>query len=157
MKRLLLVLSICLISLLGCDDPVPLETPGIDLSNTVILFDDINSIKLEKDPLHITKTRIEKDSLIINIEYSGGCTKHDFKLFIGKWILKSNPPQAELYLSHNSNGDMCEAYIRREIKFDLTLFKNWFANSMKLKGELILRIHEPGNNEPFKPMISYFL
>ena len=153
----LIIISFCLALTIACDSLGPLEMPNPDLSNTVILFDDINSIKLEKDPLHITKTRIEKDSLIINVEYSGGCTKHDFKLFIGKWILKSNPPQAELYLSHNSNGDMCEAYIRREIKFDLTLLKNWFGNSMKLKGELILRIHEPGSNEPFKPMISYFL
>ncbi|MFA5806010.1 MAG: hypothetical protein WC879_15340 [Melioribacteraceae bacterium] len=153
----LIIISFCLALTIACDSLGPLEMPNPDLSNTVILFDDINSIKLEKDPLHITKTRIEKDSLIINVEYSGGCTKHDFKLFIGKWILKSNPPQAELYLSHNSNGDMCEAYIRREIKFDLTLLKNWFANSMKLKGELILRIHEPGNNEPFIPMVSYIL
>lgn len=153
----LIIISFCLAVTIACDSSGPLEIPNLDLSNTVLLFDDINSIKLEKDPLRITKTRIEKDSLIINVEYSGGCTKHDFKLFIGKWILKSNPPQAELYLSHNSNGDMCEAYIRREIKFNLYLLKNWFANSMNLKGELILRIHEPGNNSPFIPMVSYIL
>ncbi len=153
----ILSLFVCLIFLPSCNEPELLEMPGIDLSGDVVLFDNFSQIKLIDHPLCITKTRIEKDSLIINVEYSGGCTKHDFKLFIGKWILKSNPPQAELYLSHNSNGDMCEAYIRREIKFDLTLLKNWFANSMKLKGELILRIHEPGNNEPFTPMVSYIL
>ncbi|MBI5730864.1 MAG: hypothetical protein HY963_06985 [Ignavibacteriales bacterium] len=153
----ILSLFVCLIFLLSCNEPELLEMPGIDLSGDVVLFDNFSQIKLIDHPLRITKTRIEKDSLIINVEYSGGCTKHDFKLFIGKWILKSNPSQAELYLSHNSNGDMCEAYIRREIKFDLTLLKNWFANSMKLKGELILRIYEPRNNEPFKPMLSYFL
>ena len=153
----LIIISFCLAVNISCDSSGPLGIPNPDLFNNVILFDDFNSIKLEKDPLRITKTRIEKDSLIINIEYSGGCTKHEFQLFIGKWILKSNPPQAELYLSHNSNGDMCEAYIRREIKFDLYQLKNWFGNSMNLKGVLILRIHEPGSNEPFIPMVSYIL
>lgn len=153
----LIIISFCLAVIISCDSSGPLEIPNPYLFNNVILFDDFNSIKLDKDLLSITKTRIEKDSLIISVEYSGGCTKHEFKLFIGKWILKSNPPQAEIYISHNSNGDMCEAYISREIKFDLTLLKNWFTSGMNLKGELILRIHEPGNNEPFIPMVRYIL
>ncbi|MEK6552891.1 MAG: hypothetical protein AABZ54_05530, partial [Bacteroidota bacterium] len=68
----LIIISFCLALTIACDSLGPLEMPNPDLSNTVILFDDINSIKLEKDPLHITKTRIEKDSLIINVEYNGG-------------------------------------------------------------------------------------
>lgn len=153
----LIIISFCLAVTIACDSSGPLEIPNPDLSKTVLLFDDINSIKLEKDPLHITKTRIEKDTLYINVEYSGGCSRHEFKLYVWKGILKSNPQQAEIFVSHNSNGDLCKAWIRKEIKFELSTLRVWYLEGMNISGELILRIHEPGNNEPFTPMVSYIL
>jgi len=156
MKNIFLIF-ISISALTCCFDSIPLESPSIYYSENVIMFDNWNSIKLIKDPLVISKVKIEKDSLIISVEYSGGCAKHDFKLFIGKWLLKSNPPQAELFLSHDSHGDMCLAWISRDLKFDLTLLKNWFSANMNLKGELILRIYSPGKSEPFSPLLSYYL
>lgn len=53
--------------------------------------------------------------LTLNVSYSGGCEEHVFELVLGT--------QTDLYLSHNANGDRCEAYLTENLKFDLSPIK----------------------------------
>lgn len=69
------------------------------------------------DPVTIQGLNINGDCLEISVSYAGGCENHDFGLTWDGSILKSLPPQANLPLSHDSNGDMCEALISETISF----------------------------------------
>lgn len=74
--------------------------------------------KYSMDPFRLDSAYIEEDWLMIKVSYSGGCKSHDLHL----WKLPPNalnPPPVELALSHNANGDMCEAYLTRWLVFSL--------------------------------------
>jgi hypothetical protein len=125
------------------------------VKKSAILFDDSSKIDISTDALNLTKASIRNDLLTLTVGYSGGCKEHEFQLFVWKGIAKSNPPRAELLLSHNGNGDLCEAYITQELKFDLTAFKLHMKKQFNYSGAVILRIYPPGSNEPFKPEPVY--
>lgn len=84
------------------------------------------SIKIQKDYSYaetdhfsILDMRCSGDSLLVKIEYGGGCEKHVFTMFSNNLWLKSLPSQLTLYLEHESNNDMCRALITETIAFDL--------------------------------------
>ncbi|MCX6224162.1 MAG: hypothetical protein NTV01_05350 [Bacteroidia bacterium] len=74
--------------------------------------------KYSMDPFRLDSAYVDDDCLMMQVSYSGGCRDHEFNL----WRLPPNalnPPPVELALSHNSNGDACEAYITRWLIFSL--------------------------------------
>lgn len=74
--------------------------------------------KYSMDPFRLDSAYIDKDWLMMQVSYSGGCKDHEFNL----WRLPPNalnPPPIELALSHKANGDLCEAYITRWLIFSL--------------------------------------
>ncbi|MCX7874909.1 MAG: hypothetical protein N2321_01940 [Melioribacteraceae bacterium] len=82
---------------------------------------------ISKDYLKINSVSIEKNLLDVSLSYSGGCQEHFIDIFAYTSIAKSNPPQLTLQFSHNANNDMCEAYITRKMRFDLSTIKNYLA------------------------------
>jgi hypothetical protein len=92
------------------------------------------------DPLTVTGVSVAVNTLTIEVGYSGGCEEHSIDLYTDKLLLESDPPQINLWLSHNAHGDMCEAYISQSLRFDLT--------SLEVDvNSLYLRIYEPGRDE----------
>lgn len=71
------------------------------------------------DPFSIQATRISGDSLLIDVSYGGGCEVHEFSMTSNKMWMKSNPPQLNIYLEHNSRQDKCRAMIYETLAFDL--------------------------------------
>lgn len=74
--------------------------------------------KYSMDPFRVDSAYVENDWLMMQVSYGGGCREHEFHL----WRLPPNaldPPPVELALSHNANGDMCEAYLTRWLVFSL--------------------------------------
>jgi hypothetical protein len=69
--------------------------------------------------------------------YSGGCEDHHFKLF----FRLSSTSKANLWIVHNANNDMCEAYIWEPLEFDLPA---------ELKDILELFLLHPGPTSPEK-------
>lgn len=72
------------------------------------------------DMLFVESAGIKDDKLIVHVSYSGGCARHDFRLTWDGTLAESAPPQALLSLSHNANGDLCKAYLRERVVFDLS-------------------------------------
>lgn len=73
---------------------------------------------LKMDPFHVDTAYVDGSRLMMKIGYSGGCRPHDFQLCkLPPNAL--NPPPIELALSHDSRGDMCEAYITEWMVFSL--------------------------------------
>ena len=96
---------------------------------------------VKKDMLAVNSSSLEKDMLALSVSYSGGCRDHIIDLYAYTGILKSNPPQMNLALSHNANGDMCEAYATRTIKFDLSKIKEYLGGQVGYTGTVILNIN----------------
>ncbi|MFA6483170.1 MAG: hypothetical protein WCW62_11365 [Bacteroidales bacterium] len=74
--------------------------------------------KYSMDAFRLDSAFVKDDNLLMRVSYSGGCRDHEFNL----WRLPTNaldPPPIELALSHNSNGDLCEAWITRWLVFSL--------------------------------------
>jgi hypothetical protein len=127
------------------------------LRKYAILFADSSQIELHQDGVTITSVTIQDDLLKLMVSYGGGCKPHDFQLFAWKGIAKSNPPQAELLLSHDAHNDFCEAYLTRELEFDLVPLKLYLRRNFNLSGTVVLRIYPPGATEPFEPRPVYRL
>lgn len=73
---------------------------------------------LPTDMFKLDSALVDGDTLRLLVGYSGGCRYHEFEL----WKLPPNsldPPPVEVFLSHNANGDMCEAYLTRWLAFCL--------------------------------------
>ena len=71
------------------------------------------------DPIDIFDAWIEGDTLKVDIGHSGGCAEHGYALWTTRASTRSLPPQHSVLLTHDANGDMCEAYLRRTLDFSL--------------------------------------
>jgi heat shock protein HslJ len=93
------------------------------------------------DPFTVAASRIVGDELRLTVQYGGGCADHEFAL-IGPLTLEGDDPTpVTLYLHHNANGDMCKAYITKEITFDLRpLRKRWMEVTGRSNGTMALSI-----------------
>jgi hypothetical protein len=74
--------------------------------------------KLKMDGFRLDSDYVEGDTIRLKVSYGGGCRIHEFKL----WKLPTIPgpnQKTELLLDHDSNGDMCEAWITEWLEFSL--------------------------------------
>lgn len=71
------------------------------------------------DEFKINQVTTKNDKLVINVQYTGGCERHDFELIWDGSYLESFPPVARMRLVHNSNGDPCKALPTEDLQFDL--------------------------------------
>jgi hypothetical protein len=71
------------------------------------------------DPIDIRAATISGDTLNIDIGHSGGCAEHAYALWTTRASTRSLPPQHSVRLTHQANGDMCEAYLQRTLSFSL--------------------------------------
>tara|TARA_B100000524_G_scaffold262303_1_gene142993 strand:- start:6560 stop:7054 length:495 start_codon:yes stop_codon:yes gene_type:complete len=70
--------------------------------------------------VQIIKSRVEGNTLYLKIGYSGGCTKHDFKVIGNPMISKSLPPIRRVELVHLNNEDTCREYIEQQLIIDVS-------------------------------------
>jgi|JI6StandDraft_1071083.scaffolds.fasta_scaffold10416_6 hypothetical protein len=98
------------------------STPQIADSAALIKTIDINEAYQpfdKTDPFTTLSSRINGDTLLIEVQYGGGCEEHKFTLHTNKMWMKSLPPQLNLWLEHDSSNDMCRALLTETLKFDI--------------------------------------
>ncbi len=84
------------------------------------MYDSLNIKSLSNNYLNkLIKQSIQNDFLNLTVQYYGGCTEHEVNIYILKGILKTNPPQFELFISHNGNNDLFESIITKDIKINI--------------------------------------
>jgi hypothetical protein len=157
MSLSLFIVSLALVlSLPGCDSGCKCVDPGRygDIGE-IIMFDSIDDISLDKDAAEITEVGFDPGAIRLTVRHSGGCKRHYFKLYGSSSFAKSDPPQAEIYLSHNGNGDMCEAIVGGALVFDLGPLEEAYIQAFGSGGAVLLRIHEPGAADPIEPLPLY--
>jgi len=107
-----------LLGLLQCSptgvEPIPAAScPAIKLT-------DVPADSLRLDGFDLKAISINADTLFIEVTHGGGCKQHDYALFMSPSVFaESFPVQANLYLQHNANGDLCKALLQPKLCFDL--------------------------------------
>ncbi|MCY4401534.1 MAG: hypothetical protein OXD54_03080 [Candidatus Poribacteria bacterium] len=98
------------------------------------------------DEFALNSASIDGDTLNVNLSYSGGCETHQFTLVASNSFLESFPVQLPIYISHNANGDTCEAYPTEDYQFDLTQIKTLYQEAYRQEaGTIILRLKDAPN------------
>lgn len=104
---------------------------------------------IQLDPFNLNEARISGDTLTVSVSYSGGCATHDFALFMSPAaFLESNPVQADLYIRHDSHGDLCEAYITTEVSFEVSAIARLYREFYDSGNEVILNVHQYFDTAP---------
>jgi hypothetical protein len=119
------------------------------------MFDDINQITIDPDPVRIIEATVTGGVLQLEVEYGGGCREHDFKLYGAAGFMESLPVQAALFVSHDGHDDPCDAIVHRELAFDLLPLRAAYVRGYSDSGPIKLRIHEPGAMTPYMPLPIY--
>lgn len=87
--------------------------------------------RTQSDPgVMVSDVSLKGDELAFKAGFGGGCAPHDFDLcWDGAW-LESYPVQARLALRHTLGAnDPCDAFITRELRFDLSPLKDAYRMS----------------------------
>lgn len=85
------------------------------------------------DPFELLDARVEGDSLVLRVQYSGGSQAHEFELHSTAAPTKSLPRQVLLVVHHNAHGDRSRAMIAEERTFDLTPYRDPRNNLIHLR------------------------
>ncbi len=87
------------------------------------VLEDVSLDTLPRDPVNLEQVSLEERCLVLKVRYSGGCKPHRFELVKPAQLEMTYgpvPQQLSLLLSHDANGDMCEAYLSETLKFDVS-------------------------------------
>jgi hypothetical protein len=114
-----------------------------------VILTDINATAIQLDQFSLNSFIIEGDDAIISVSYGGGCRDHYFSLYMSPAsFMESDPVQANLFLRHMGNDDMCEAYITEELRFDLTPIADLFRQTYDPGGTIQLNLFEYFDSVP---------
>lgn len=132
----------------GCADP---SGPAFDgfwsssgqWSGRIVMASSADDARWPRDPVTITRTTIEGDSLTVEVTYGGGCGTHAFALVSdGAWM-ESSPVQVRLRLAHDDDNDACDALLSRTLRFDLTALRQAYESAYhSSSGAIRLRLDD---------------
>lgn len=116
MKRVLVLIA-CVVACRDSLGPRPAE-PDADGRIAFAMVEGSMDFPLDQFTLH--EARMEADTLILDIQFGGGCGKHEFLLVGNHRLLKSSTPQTDMVLAHDANGDACDAALSRTLRADVS-------------------------------------
>jgi hypothetical protein len=111
MKKIFYILIVTsLLFTLGCktEAVVDVTEDSQEFMSTVFTFKDV---------------MINGDTLIVNVQYSGGCGDHKFEIKKNGFLMKSLPPKQPVQIIHLSTVDQCRSLINEDLKFDISSFR----------------------------------
>ena len=112
---------------------IVLISDNISYSEDNILYSDVLENNIESDDFFLNSTQRQDSLLFVEVSYSGGCSDHSFMVIWDGIIYESNPPQANIIISHDANGDACEAFLTENLVIDLKqVFNESYSNDLKL-------------------------
>jgi hypothetical protein len=79
----------------------------------------VDTTRYGSDAFEANNVRVNGDTLFIEAEYTGGCKEHVFTARHNGNFMKSMPPQLNVNIDHQANGDACRELVRETIAFDL--------------------------------------
>lgn len=107
------------------------STPPPPPFGGVVHFTDFQVVDFHIDPFHVTALKkIDETHISATVQFSGGCVEHEFNLFANENIQPGNATDfVQMMITHDAHGDMCNAYLTKELVFDIApLLKKWRSN-----------------------------
>ena len=114
----------------------------------VMLIDDLNLEDWAWEPASIKNADVNGLTLELVVAYRGGCADHSFNLLSPPNLAESYPPQHSLFLTHDAEGETCEAKQEQKLRFDLSPLKNRYQLPL-----FLLRLEEPGATESYESLL----
>lgn len=109
----------CVAHCIDANQPVSPTPVPLNMINMEII-DSFSLINTPDDPFNINNGTINGQALHLSVSYGGGCADHKFNLWAtSKLGVPDNEPIKNIILTHNSNGDVCKAFITTEIILNL--------------------------------------
>lgn len=118
MKSLLYIA--CLTLLGSCASSQKLAQDGTQVTKK--MKGQIGTIESESALFSIQSAEISGNTLMVVVNYSGGCGEHTFTCIGSAMISKSLPPRRAIQLVHNNLGDNCRQLITDTLYIDVTEF-----------------------------------
>jgi hypothetical protein len=120
-------------------------------------FSDQPPTDIMMDEFDLNSAGISDDNLNLSISYGGGCRRHYFFLYMSPpTFMESEPVQVNMYVRHLANNDACEAYITRDLVFDLTPLSDLYKDSYGSSGDIIINIYDYYSDTPGEKLtVSY--
>ena len=126
----------------GCRGTTADRGPAADPALPVpVVF---GSAALRTDPFDLNAAAVSGNILTVNVSFIGGCRYHLFVLTAAGAFRESDP------VTHDDNGDTCEAYPTEDRRFDLTPIKERYRAAYGLdSGSVRLLLQPaPGTDQP---------
>lgn len=98
---------------------------------------------LPQDPYSYLEGVLDGHVLTLAVGYSGCQPEHPFQLFAGGFM-ESLPVQVRLTLSHDSRGELCDAWFRRVVRYDLRPIQRAYKELYGELDEIVLRLVDYG-------------
>ncbi len=129
--RIVILLVVGLPSILGvgiilANQLNPLSLADDYMTIQPVIIDGSAYETASREAFEFFRVDLDGDLLTIEVSFSGGLKTHDFVLIGAGEFMESYPIQTQLVLSHDSNGDLGEALITKELIFDLKPLKEAF-------------------------------
>lgn len=130
MRSILFLLTTVML-LTGCDSE-SLQENDLPISMRAVVIGDYSLDRLDGDAFELRAARIDGTDLVMDVAYSGGCAEHAFSGFTPEVNLAIYPPQITVFIVHEGNGDMCEAYLSESVELDMTSLLDTFGDEFQL-------------------------
>jgi len=121
--------------------PVIIPSTGMKVSPTLPL-----------DAVNLLDARLENTTLVLQVQYGGGCRDHIFSLFTHPMFFSNDYGTIPIFVSHEANGDNCKALVAEEISFPLNQLIQK-VSSIAGPEAFELRFYAPRSSSPFKRTI----
>lgn len=127
MKRLFFLASV--IAVIFCCQIFDEDEKSNELNSdeSIVFVENIDRVDFPAAAVKIDSIQFIHDQLFIYVNYSGGREEHLFQLYVWRGLSKSNPPQAEIFLSHENHNESCEALLTNKLKFNFAKMKAYFS------------------------------
>jgi len=130
MKHVILFLTLsCL--LMVCDSESLMDDRRQMEDGTVVIGPYMED-NLDGDPFELRGAAINSNRLVIDVAYSGGCAQHDFAGFTPNVNILIYPPQITVFVVHDGNDDLCEAYPNETVELDISTLIDEFGDRFRL-------------------------
>ena len=125
--------------LVSCKQDEPGSNTSSDFCKAIV----IDAVRFEEattDEYTLSEVQVRGDSLLMTVEYGGGCGAIDYELLTQGYFAETNPVQLAIRLWLEDN-DPCEALARQSICLDLSplasLYRDDYQNS---HGTIVLHL-----------------
>ena len=147
-----------LLSLAGCSGDSPSSDSTKHIFNPIgvegvpdVIITDTRPDELPGCELRVLGARVSQDSLILVVQYGGGCFEHEFSCYMTPAaFMESFPAQANLYVMDNTGNDPCDGIVTVDAVFDLSTVAALYYQHYGMIFDIILNIHDLSSGAPVK-------